>query len=180
MENRSKYSTGIKFGLMIGLVYIILLFLRYNFFGKNPLIFGIFAIVSYLIILVFYLFAGIARRKEQGGFAKFQEIFQTIFIAIVITEIVYVLFNFVYLKYIDPSFFDSLKEATRSMMEKAGATQEQIDKQLDNFKDVDAQLKPLKLLQGIAIWIVVDSLFGMIYAAILRKKKDLFEENQIQ
>ncbi len=125
-----------------------------------------------------YLFAGIARRKELGGFASFKEIFQTIFVAIVITEIVYVLFNFVYLKFIDPSFFDNLKVATRTLLEKAGTSEEQIDKQMQGFKDANDQLTPVKLLEGLGMWIVIDSIFGLIYAAILKKNKDLFEPTQ--
>ena len=88
MQPTSKYSTGLRFGLIIGLIYAILLFVRFNFFAGSPLSFGLFAIVSYLLILVLYLFAGISRKKELGGYADFKDIFQTIFISILITEAV--------------------------------------------------------------------------------------------
>ncbi|HLK28483.1 MAG TPA: DUF4199 domain-containing protein [Puia sp.] len=178
MEAKSKYSTGIQYGIIIALMYTILLFIRYNVFGKSPVSFGLFAVCSYLIILGLYLLPAFARRKELGGFATFKEIFQTIFIAILITEIVYVLFNFVYLKFIDPSFFDNLKVATRTLLEKANTPEEQIDKQMQGFKDVNEQLKPLKLLQGLGMWIVIDSIFGLIFASIIKKNKDVFDDKQ--
>jgi signal transduction histidine kinase len=178
MKSKSKYSIGIKYGIITGLVYAVLLFVRYNFFAGSPVVFGLFAIISYILILVLYIFAGIARRKEQGGYANFKEIFQTIFITILVTELVYVLFNFIYLKFVDPSFFDRFQQTTRNLMEKSGISEEKIDKQMESFKDLDKQLAPLGLLKGLGIWIVVDSIFGLIFASILRKKKDIFEDQQ--
>lgn len=178
MEKKVDYKIGVRFGLITGLVYILLLFLRYNVFASSPLSFGLIAIFSYIVVLVLYLFAGLARRKQEGGFASFKEIFQTIFITIIITELVYVIFNLIYLKLIDPSFFDKFQETTRNFFEKSNMTEEQIDKQMEKFNDADKQLSPLNLLKGLGIWIVVDSVFGIIYAAILRKKKDIFENQQ--
>ena len=85
MQPTSKYSTGLRFGLITGLVYAILLFLRYNFFAGSPLTLGICAIFSYLVVLVLYLVACIARKKELDVYADFKDIFQTIFLVIIIT-----------------------------------------------------------------------------------------------
>jgi hypothetical protein len=176
MPSKSEYSAGLRFGLITGLIYAILLFLRFNLFGSNPVGYFIFSVVSYLVILTFFCLAGLARKRQQQGYASFREIFQTIFITILISEIVFILFNFIYLKFVDPSFFDSFKVATRNLYEKAKMTEEQIDKQMEKFKDVENQLTPLNLLKGLCIWIVVDSVFGMIIAAILKKKKEIFDE----
>jgi hypothetical protein len=179
MRPTSKYSTGIRYGLITGVVYAILLFLRYNFFTGSPLSFGLFIMVSYLIVLVLYLFAGIARKKELVGYADFKDIFRTIFITILITEAVYIIFNAIYLKYVDPSFFDNFKSVTRDYLEKHGANQDQIDQQLKKFEEAHKQMSPVELIKGFASWIVIDSIIGMIYAAILRKKKDIFQENKL-
>jgi hypothetical protein len=172
----SKYRTGLRFGLIIGLVYAILLFLRYNFFAGSPLSLGLFAIVSYLVVLVLYLFTGISRKKELGGYADFRDIFQSIFISILIAEAVYVIFNAIYLKYVDPSFFDNFKVTTRNFLEKSGLTEEQIDSRMKGFDDANKQLTPWGLIKGYGTWVIIDSIIGMIYAAILRKKKDVFPE----
>jgi Protein of unknown function (DUF4199) len=157
-------------------MYIILLFCRYHFFTSNPLSFGLFAIVSYIVILVLFLFTGIYRKKELGGYAEMKEIFQSIFIAILITEAVYVIFNFIYLKYVDPAFWENFKTGTLAFLEKSKVPEDQIDKQMENFKDIDQQTKPMGLLKGYGTAVVIDSVFGLIFAAILRKKKPVFDE----
>jgi hypothetical protein len=179
MQPISKYKTGIRFGLIIGLVYAVLLFLRYKFFAGSPVSLGIFAIVSYLVVLILYLFAGISRKKELDGYADFKDIFQTIFISILITEAVYVIFNSIYLKYVDPSFFDNLKVVTRNFLETKGLTQDQIDSQMKAFGDANREMEPWGLIKGYGTWVIIDSIVGMIYASVLRKKKDVLPDTKL-
>jgi len=179
MQPTSKYSTGLRFGLIIGLIYAILLFVRFNFFAGSPLSFGLFAIVSYLLILVLYLFAGISRKKELGGYADFKDIFQTIFISILITEAVYVIFTSAYLRFIDPSFWDNFKVVTRNFFEKAGMTQDQIDAKMKGFDEANKEMTPWAMVKGYGTWVIIDSIVGMIYSSILRKKKDIFQETKL-
>ncbi len=178
MQSTSKYSIGLQFGLIAALVYCILLFLRYNFFGHNPVTFALFTAASYAAFLVILFFAGRARKQQQGGYAETKDIFQTILIVIVITELAYVLFNFIYLKYVDPQFFTRFIANYRDLMEKAHLTQDKIDQQMETMKDLDKQMSVASLFKGIATWILVDSIFGLIFAAILKKRKDIFEEPQ--
>jgi hypothetical protein len=176
MKPTSKYTIGLRFGLLTGLLYVVLLFFRYNFFASNPLSFGLCAITSYLIILMMYLFTGIARKKELGGYADFKEIFTSIFIAILIAEVVYIVFNLVYLKFVDPSFWENFRANTLTYLQKKGLTDEQIDQQMKSFKDMNKQTEPLTLLKGYGISVIIDCIFGLIFAVILRKAKPVFEE----
>ena len=178
MQPTSKYSVGIQYGLIAGILYCILLFIRYRFFGTNPITFAFFIAASYAAFLVVLFFAGRARKRQQGGYAETKEIFQTILITIVIAELAYVLFNFVYLKYVDPQFFPRFTTNTRDMMERMHAPQEKIDQYVENMKDMDKQMSVASLFKGIATSVVVDSIFGLIFAAILKKRKDIFEEPQ--
>jgi len=171
MNPSSKYIIGIRFGLLTGAIYILLLFVRYHFSSSNPIFIVVFATISYLIILLFFLVTGIARKKELGGFAETREIFQSIFIAILITELFYVLFNLIYFRFIDPAFWDHFRSTTLAFMEKAGLTQDEIDEKMKSFKDAGQQTSPLGLLKGYGTSVVVDSIFGLIFAALLRKKK---------
>jgi len=171
MNKASKYNLGIRFGLLIGVIYVILLYVRYHFAASNPILIGVFAILSYLVILLLFLFTGIARKKELGGYGEMKEIFQSIFIAILITELFYILFNLVYFKFIDPAFWENFKATSLSIMEKAGLTKEEIDEKMKGFKDIGQETKPLGLIKGYGTAVVVDSVFGLIFAALLRKKK---------
>jgi hypothetical protein len=46
-----------------------------------------------------------------------------------------------------------------------------MEQRMKSFKDVDQQTKPMGLLKGYGFSVIIDSLFGLIFAAILRKKK---------
>ncbi|HTB24086.1 MAG TPA: DUF4199 domain-containing protein, partial [Puia sp.] len=140
-------------------------------FASNPVQFGLSALVTYIVILMLYLFTGIARRKELGGYGESREIFQSIFIVILITELFYILFNLIYLKYVDPAFWENLKTTTLSYYKGLKLGGEQMEQRMKSFKDVDQQTKPMGLLKGYGFSVIIDSLFGLIFAAILRKKK---------
>jgi hypothetical protein len=169
----SRYDLGVRYGLITGFIYIVLLFLRYHFTSSNPVFFGLFAIISYAVILLLFLFTGIMRKKQLGSPAEMKDIFQAIFITILIAELCYVLFNWIYFKFIDPSFWEKLRAASQAMIEKAGLPQDQIDEKMKNFKDVDQQSKPLGLIKGYGTSVVVDSIFGLLFASILRTKKPI-------
>ncbi len=167
----SKYSIPLRFGLITGLVYLILLFFRYKYFASDPVQFGLSALVTYIVILMLYLFTGIARRKELGGYGESREIFQSIFIVILITELVFILFNLIYLKYVDPAFWENLKTTSLAYYKGLKLDGGQMEQRMRSFKDVDQQTKPMGLLKGYGFSVIIDSLFGLIFAAILRKKK---------
>jgi Protein of unknown function (DUF4199) len=171
MNPTSPNRTGFQYGLITGVLYAILLFLRYRYFGSNPVSFGIFAFVSYIMILVMFLFTAIARRKELGGYGDFREIFTSVFIAILIAELFYVVFNIVYLKYIDPAFWENFRTTSLQYLQKLNATQEQIDQQMKSFKNDGQQTKPVGLVKGYGNGVIVDCVFGMIFTLILRRKK---------
>src|SRR5664279_525898 len=109
MNPTSKYQSAVRYGLITGFIYIILLFIRYHFSSSNPIFFGLFAIASYVVILLLFLFTGIRRKKQLGGSGEMKDIFQAIFISILIAELCYVLFNWIYFKFIDPAFWEKLK-----------------------------------------------------------------------
>ena len=169
----SKTNVGVRFGLLTGLIYVLLLFLRYYLSSSNPIFIGVLAVISYLIILMLFLFTGMARRKELGGYGEIREIFQSIFIAILITELCYVIFNLIYFKYIDPAFWEKFRAASLTFMEKAGMAQHEIDERMKSLKDLGQQTNPMGLIKGFGTSVVMDSIFGLIFAALLRKKRPL-------
>ncbi len=179
MKKGSAQTIGLRFGIMTGIIYAILLFFRYRFFATNPLAFGLFAVVSYIIILLMYLVAGIARRKELGGFGEYKEIFTSIFIAILITEAAYILFNFIYLRFVDPAFWDHFRSNAMAYLQTKGLTDEEIEQQMKGFKDMDKQTKTWALIKGYGFSVIIDCIFGFIIAAILRRKKPIDETSAV-
>ena len=176
MNPTSKYSLGLRFGLITGFLYVSLLFLRYKFYISTPPSFSLFAIISYFIILMMYLITGILRKKQLGGYAEIKDIFQSIFITILITELFYVLFNFIYLKYADPGFLENFQGSALAYYKKLGYTTEQINMEMKDVRTLTDGMKPEGMIKGFGTIVVIDSIFGFIFAAILRKKKPISEE----
>jgi hypothetical protein len=171
MDKESKYYIGLRFGLFTGIIYAVLLYIRYRYLSSNPVRFSLFAMATYIIILMMYLFAAISRKRQLGGYGEMKEIFQAIFIVILITEFVYIIFNLVYLKLIDPLFWDNLKTTSQVYYEKQKLSVEQMEQAMKGFKDADQQTKPTGLLKGYGYSVIVDSLFGFIIASVVRKKR---------
>jgi hypothetical protein len=118
-----------------------------------------------------YLFTAIARKNELGGWADLKEIFTSVFIAILITELVYIIFNLLYFKIVDPAFWENFQVSTLASLQKVHLPQEDIEQQMKSFKDMQQQSSPGNLIKGYGISVVIDSVFGLIFAIILRKQK---------
>lgn len=177
MSAEKSLSAGVKYGLIAGLVYVILLFVQFNYASGNPITFSLSKIGTYILILVIFLLAALARRKELGGYADFRSLLQTIIVVIIITEVCYGIFTYVYLTYVDPQFMDNFINRTMIWLEKNEVPQEQIDKQVEMMKSGAKTPTIGTTLLGIGMWIILDTIFGIIIAAITRKSKPVFENS---
>jgi hypothetical protein len=178
----SNFKNGLTFGLLIGLIYCISLFLRYNF-ATNPLVLGAIAFVFYLVAIGMLVFCGITRRKQLGGFIDIKDAFQTIFIAVLIAEFIYVAFNVIYLKFIDPHYFDRFITNMQNWIDNSSMSDDQKEKTMDKIKEsVDKQMNRGMTVGGIAlgycIWVAITGVFGLIVALIVKKKRPVFEIDQ--
>ncbi len=173
MNPASKYSIGLRFGIVTGFIYMILLFIRYKFFGTSPISFFWISLTGYAIVFMMFLFTGIARKKQLGGYGEIKEIFQSIFIAILITELFYVVFNFVYLKWVDPGFWGNFRSDSLSQYRKIGLPDEDIKERLRGIQSLEDNVKPTGLIKGFGAAVVMDSIIGFIFAVILRKKRPI-------
>ena len=64
---KQSLSTPVKFGIILGLVYCVLIYCQNQFFYKNPLQFGSAKLFCYLIILAGIFYTGFVSKKEMGG-----------------------------------------------------------------------------------------------------------------
>lgn len=173
MQKANGATHGVNWGLIIGLVYCILLFVKYNFGSNNAAIFGLMTIVGYVVVLVLLLFCGLSLRKKNGGHIEMKEAFKTMFIAVLIFETFYAVFTFVYLKYIDPQFFEKLRLSSENLLISAGQPQAQIDKVLKDMDDLSVRSKELGIfdfLKSYLFYVGVTGLFALIYAFIIKRK----------
>lgn len=173
METPSKpYALGIKFGLLAGVVYVLLLLIRYRFLASDPRLFSGSIMLSYLLILGLFAVAGLARRRSLGGFAETREIFGTIFIVILIAEVFYLVFNYVYLNYIDPDFFRTYTDTVIGYLERSGTDLSRINDQMSSLEAQNEQKRSLMdNLRLFATSVVIDGVFGLIIALVIRRAR---------
>jgi hypothetical protein len=171
----NKYSLGITFGIITGLVYVVLLFIRYNFFAYSPVVYSTFAFIAYILILGMYLLCGIRRKKQLGEYSETKDIFLTLFITILITEITYVIFNFIYLTYIDPDFMNRYLQVTYDYLSHKGISTQGVEAQMDKLKEQTHSLSSVAFsFVGLGIWIIIDSIVCLMLSLALRKPKPQF------
>ncbi len=170
MNATSNFATGIKFGIAAGVTYILLLVLRYMFFGVNPLSLGIVSFLSYLVLIVFFIVAANYRRKELGGYADVKQLFQTIFIVILIAEVCYSLFNYIYLTFIDPTYIERFVQNTEEWMEKMKLPEAQMEEMRTKLAG-QKQSSFSTVMLGFCQAIVIDSIIGLIVAFLMKKQR---------
>jgi hypothetical protein len=47
------------------------------------------------------------------------------------------------------------------------------------FGDANREMEPWGLIKGYGTWVIIDSIVGMIYASVLRKKKDVLPDTKL-
>ncbi len=176
----SNVKNGLTFGLIIGLIYCIDLFIRYNMPVSVITIFVV-TFLFYLVVLGMLAFCGIKRRRELGGFIDLKNAFQTIFVAILVAELMYAIFNVIYLKYVDPHYFERFQVGMEEFFEKTIKDDTKREEAIDNFrKSMETQKERGLTVQGIAfgyfIWVCITGVFGLLIALIVRKKKPVFDD----
>lgn len=171
-KQESKFAIGIKYGLIASVVYVLLILIRYLFLADNPMIFTGAMFFSYVIILVFFVVAAMEKKKSLGGYADFKDLFTTIFIVILFAELSYTIFNYIYLNFIDPDFFTGFMQSTKDYVNKMGGSVEALNEQMAKMKAQNAQKMSISnSLNGLGIWILVDSIIGFLIALIIRKPR---------
>jgi glucan phosphoethanolaminetransferase (alkaline phosphatase superfamily) len=179
MQQETNVSFGIKWGVLIGVVYSVLLLLRYTTGATNPIMLGLWAFVGYLAVLILLLISGFQLRKRNGGFIELKEVFKILFLSVLIFELFYALFNFIYLKYVNPTFFQTLKDSTEALLQKSNQPQEKIDEMLEKMDaQAAANMNILDVLKSYLVSISISGVFALIFSLIIKKKKDPFLNQQ--
>ena len=88
------------------------------------------------------------------------------------------IFNFIYLKFIDPGYLDRLKTAMEKFFESSGMSDEQKEKQIEMMEERIAKQKNAgfgEIALGYLIGVAISGVVGLIISLIIRKKKPVFD-----
>jgi hypothetical protein len=171
-ENVNRFAIPVRMGLLIAIIKILLSTISYQFFLASWGMTMLFTGISFIIGVLLLISTGKQQRKALGGYISFKEAFQAIFVALLIFVVLNYLYDVIYMKWIDPSMMDKIKESSIGFAEKMGAPQERLDKMAEEFdkqgeKQWTIGKQAVSLFSSIAIYSIV----GFICAAIVKKNK---------
>jgi hypothetical protein len=171
---KQSLSTPLKMGIIIGLVYCVFIFIENQFFYANPIQFSVVKVIGYLFIIAGYFYTGYLSKKELGGYISFQECLKSMLLAIAVVELIYLGFSILYIRFIDPTFIEKMKIAYLAFFEKYKMSEDQINQQMEKFNEA-GKFTAWNLIQTYGFSIIIDAVFAVIFAAILKKPKPSFE-----
>ncbi len=171
-EEASIFPTAAKYGLIGGGISVILSLLSFTLGwadGSNLMaafIVGIVAVAIYVVVQVM----GVKhyRDEENNGLVKFGNAFGLALIIAVIIALIGIIFNYVYMNFIDPDYMLRMAENMEEMLEGYGMAEEQIEQTL---ADIEASNDPVQqLISGLGFGAVVGGISGLIIAAVMKRE----------
>ncbi|MGN6566380.1 MAG: DUF4199 domain-containing protein [Flavipsychrobacter sp.] len=161
------------YGIIAAVIYIVLVTVE-NMLVSNMLVFYGVKILGYALFLLTLGILASQIKKSLGGYMDFRTAFGVIFIMILVADIFYYIYLYMYMLYIDPNFLEKMKEGTLSFMASRNVPQASIDQTAAKFDAQLDQAKHFSLGKNLLSFfssLVLDALFGLIVAAIVKKNK---------
>lgn len=120
-------SVGLKFGLILGLVSVILSLVRFVV-GSNPLENNwMNNVLSLALVLAAVFFAHKAFKEGGDGYMSYGQGLGIAIIAVIVSTLLSEVFMYIYLTFVDPSAFETIWEKAEEDMESKGQSAEQIE-----------------------------------------------------
>lgn len=175
---------AIKNGIIMAVVSIVL-FLVTNYVLPDLMGSTLISALTMLIGLALAIFFSIDMRKKAGGYWSLTEALLHIFIMFIISAGIVYVFTIIFSKYIDPTYSVRMKELiadkTEAMLSKMGID----ETKLDEMKEVQAeklekQFNPsfFEAIVGFGIQTIMYGIGALIFAAIFKKTRPLFPQNE--
>lgn len=179
MENTNgqefnKFSIPVYWGLIIGFISIFTFTIYSMFMMESAGIWGASAlgIFSFLLMLILLGVMATKQRTAMGGYITFREAFQGIFVSILIITLMSQVYSIIYSTWIDPEYFEKMKEMQLNMTYKLGGSEEAMTKAEEKIEEQMNEKNSIKnILIGMSTSLILYSLFGFIVAAIVKRNK---------
>lgn len=176
---QNVFNEGIKYGVIGGLIFLLINFGAWGI-GSTAIfvsVIGISSFVPYVIVML--IIAGLSLRKRNNNVLTFKDALKFVFVAYIVIAITEAIGNYVLFNLLDSELtakvFEISKEKALKMMEKFGATEEQID---DAMKKMDAEAKQTTfktIFLGLGTSIVWNFVKSLLIALAIRKEEKFAE-----
>jgi Na+/H+-dicarboxylate symporter len=160
----NKYPVSLKFGVIAGIIMIIIMLAIYLVSVNSLASLVIYTI--YLPLIFLMIWGGITARRELGKFNGFGHAFLTVFIISITATLLFDSFGFILYKVIDPQIPVIIKarviENTSNMMEKLGASDEKTEETMQKIKDQDFTPTITSQLERMASSLIIGAIFSAL------------------
>lgn len=170
-----NWSEPVRWGFIGGLVSVVISVLVYII---SPASFASMWLGLFMLglALFFMIWGGVAFRRENNDEITFFQALGAVLIVGVIVSLLGTIFSYILFNFIDTDLAELIKqkviENTTEMMEKFGATDDDIEKALDKIEEESFQfgLKEyvIRFLQGMGFYVVI----GLIVAAFVKRNPE--------
>ena len=174
--NAPSSNTGLSYGLIAGLVIVVITLLQY--LGGLDMYMSPIGFVSYLVVTTMAVLAALKVRKENEGFLEFKDALRITFTVFALALFLQTIFNYVLFNFIDTAFKEAVSQEalnkTEQWLKKMGRPDDEIDKVIDQQSKVDPFTFG-RVLLGYGITCIIAFLFCLLISVIVRKKKPSFD-----
>lgn len=164
-----------KWGLISALIGIVFQLIQQvtGVMSQSGTIIALYTVVTIGISVAIYVMALREHREQElGGFMSFKRAFYLAFMIGMVSTIVVLVFNYIYMNFINPSAMDAQLEMTRGMMEKFGMPEDQLDAAIE--KQRASLASPMSIVTGLLGAGVVVAILSLIMGAVMKKERPMF------
>jgi Protein of unknown function (DUF4199) len=174
-DNVAYLPEALKGGLIVGAIGVALFLVGTLTGFNNPSNLAglaIFGLASLAInIFLYRKFMLDHRNNRLGGYMSFGRAFLFFLVMSLVASLIGVFFQYIYYAFIDPNALEVMKEGSMEMLEKMGADESIVETQREQM-DEQFQLGSI-IQQGLMYSLIGSAVMGLIFAAVLKKVKQL-------
>ncbi|MEN9685842.1 MAG: hypothetical protein RLZZ28_1628 [Bacteroidota bacterium] len=168
-------NEGLKWGSICGLIAILITYGSWAAGLSSFVTITFFStFVPYMVAII--VFAGISLKKQNNGVLPFSQALKFSFLSYVTVAVILAIGTYVLYNLIDPELtlksVQASAEKTRSMMEKFGAKEEDIEKAIQSMEAEGAKGTGIgKILMGTGLGLIWDFCKSLLISLVIRKEE---------
>jgi Protein of unknown function (DUF4199) len=160
-------------GIVLGVAYVVFTLLSYIMVSSFLTYMGV-KVLGYALSFVVMGMLLSRIKKANGGYLEFKEAFGRIFIMVLVGELIYLLFNAIYVTMIDPHFAEKLRDSSLAFMEHMKLPDAELDKKTQQMNEMIEESKHFSFLKNLWAYLgsaLTDCVFGLLVALAVRKER---------
>jgi len=168
-------NEGIKYGIIGGLIFLLINFGAWGL-GSTATIVSAISISSFVpYMIVILIIVGLSLRKQNDNLLTFQNALKFAFVAYIVVALTEAIGNYVLFNFVDHDLtakvFEISKDKALKMMQKFGASDQQIDEAMKKM-DADSKQTTFKtVFLGLGLALVWNFCKALLIALVIRKEE---------